>query len=156
MDRVRLKSWTSVSATVAFAILFGGCVRFKPEPLSSAKVAMDFNARSLENPEFKGFLERNNKHESFVWPLPSWDLTNLVLAAFFYHPDLDVARARWGVAQAGKRIAAERPNPTVSVSPAYDTTTSIPSPWVVTGSLDIPIETAGKRGYRLAEATQLS
>jgi outer membrane protein TolC len=117
---------------------------------------MDFDTRSLNNPELKEFLERNLKHGTPAWPLPEWDLTNLVFAAFFYHPDLDVARAKWAVAVAGKKTAGERPNPTISVNPAYDSTTLVPSPWVVTASLDIPIETAGKRGYRVAQATQLS
>jgi outer membrane protein TolC len=80
----------------------------------------------------------------------------LTLAAFYYHPDLDVARAKWAVTRAGEKTAGESPNPTVSVSPAYDTTTTIPSPWVVTASFDIPIETAGKRGYRMAQARHLS
>src|SRR5207302_4314344 len=65
-------------------------------------------------------------------------------------------RAKWAVAQAGKKTAGERPNPTVSVTPSYNTTTAIPSPWLVTASFDIPIETAGKRGYRLAQARHLS
>ncbi len=156
MTPVRFKSWTTISTATVVALLLVGCVRFKPQPLSSAQVSENFEARSLDNPELKEFLERNLKHESLPWPLPSWGLTNLVLAAFFYHPDLDVARAKWAVAQAGKKIAGERPNPTLSVTPAYDTTTTIPSPWLVTASLDIPIETAGKRGYRLAQANQLS
>jgi cobalt-zinc-cadmium efflux system outer membrane protein len=153
---VRIKFWKIISVATAVGTLLAGCVRFKPQPLSSAQVVADYDARSLDNPELKEFLARNLPHESLAWPRPSWDLTNLVLAAFFYHPDLDVARARWAVVQAGKQIAAERPNPTISVNPAYDTTTLIPSPWVVTASLDIPIETAGKRGYRVAQATQLS
>jgi len=153
---VRFKSEASARAAMAAALLLGGCARFTPQPLSPATIAMDFDARSLENPELKLFLERNHQPESFAWPLPSWDLTNLVLAAFFYHPDLDVARAKSAVVRAGKKIAAERPNPVASVNPAYDATTLIPSPWVVTASLDLPIETAGKRGYRMAQATQLS
>jgi len=156
MTRVRFRSWTITGAATGLALLLAGCVHFESQPLSSARIAADFDTRSLNNPELREFLEKNLKPESFAWPLPSWDLTNLVLAAFFYHPDLDVARAKWATAQAGKKIAGERPNPTVSVSPAYDTTTPIPSPWVVTASLDIPLETAGKRGYRLAQAAQLS
>ena len=37
-----------------------------------------------------------------------------------------------------------------------NSTTRIPSPWIVTSALDIPIETAGKRGYRMAQAGQLA
>jgi outer membrane protein TolC len=143
-------------AVAAAAVLLGGCARFKSEPIAPEQVAQRFDARSLDNPELRAFLERNRPGGTFAWPPGSWDLTNLVLAALFYHPDIDVARARWAVAIAGKKTAAERPNPTISVAPYYDTTTKIPSPWIVTPTLDIPIETAGKRGYRIAQATQIS
>ena len=152
----RLKCWAIFSGAAAFAMLLAGCVRFQSQALSSAQVTADFDSRSLDSPDIRKFLERNLKPESFAWPMPSWDLPHLVLAAFFYHPDLDVARAKWAVAQAGKKTAGERPNPTVGVSPAFNSTTHMPSPWVVTATFDIPIETAGKRGYRLAQATQLS
>jgi outer membrane protein TolC len=113
-----------------------------------------FQARSMADAGLKAYLETNGL--AGTWPREVWDFKTLTLAAFYYHPDLDVARAKWAVAVAGKKTAAERPNPTINVAPAYDTTTSIPSPWIVTVVLDIPIETAGKRGYRIAEATHLS
>lgn len=59
-------------------------------------------------------------------------------------------------ANAARITAGERPNPSISVNPAYDS--AIPgnfSPWIVPVSLDWPIETAGKRGYRLQQARQL-
>ena len=58
------------------------------------------------------------------------------------------------MAGAGRITAGERPNPSVSLTPTYDTTT--PPPWILGVSFDIPIETAGKRGYRLAQARHLS
>jgi len=133
-----------------------GCVRFESRPLSSAKVAADFGARSLQDAELKEFLVRNHPAEPLVWPLPTWGLNELVLAGLYFHPDLDVARARWAVVQAGKRTAGERPNPTLSLAPVFNSTTRIPSPWIVTSALDIPIETAGKRGYRMAQAGELA
>ena len=57
---------------------------------------------------------------------------------------------------AAKVTAGERPNPSLNVTPGYDTTTSMPSPWIPLGFLDVPIETAGKRGYRTAQAARLS
>ena len=62
----------------------------------------------------------------------------------------------WKTAQAGQISAAERPNPSVGITPAYNTTTSVPSPWIITPALDIPLETAGKRGYRMERAAHLS
>jgi outer membrane protein TolC len=118
--------------------------------------AAAFEQRNLADPGLKHFLQSNLRHELTAWPLPVWDVTNLTLAAFYFSPDLDVARAKWAVANSARLIAGERPNPTFSVAPAYNTTTLTPSPWLVTPTLDIPLETAGKRGYRLAEAGHLA
>lgn len=136
------------------AAWLAGCVSYAPKELSAAKTADEFEARSLTDSGLGAFLETN--HVTGGWPRRSWDLETLTLAAFYFHPDLDVARAKWAVATAGKTTAVERPNPTLSVAPAYNTTTAIPSPWIVTPTLDIPIETAGKRRYRIAQASQLS
>jgi len=137
-------------------VLGAGCTRFHPQPLAPEAAAADFQNRSLADPGLRGFIDTNLSSTLSAWPLPAWGFTNLTLAAFYYHPDLDVARAKWAVATAGKKTAGERPNPSLSVSPAYNSTTRIPSPWLVTPTLDIPLETAGKRGYRLAQASQLS
>ena len=142
-----------------FVLLAGsglaGCVRYQPQPLAPAGIAAEFEHRTLSDAGLRAFLEANLQRE-LAWPLPAWDATNLTLAAFYYHPDLDVARAKWETARAGIATAGERPNPTLSVIPAYDTTTSIPSPWLVTPTLDIPLETAGKRGHRLNQSRHLA
>jgi len=138
------------------ATLLAGCARFNPQPLAPDKTAADFHGRSLAGAGLKAFVETNLYCQLDPWPLPVWDFTNLVLAAFYYHPDLDVARAKWAAAEAGRVTAGARPNPTLNVTPGYNTTTPTPSPWIPLGTLDIPIETAGKRGYRIAQATQLS
>ena len=131
-----------------------GCARFEPKPIVPAESASAFESRSLSDQGLRAYLETNGVIST--WPRESWDLNALTLAAFYYSPDLDVARARWATARAGRRTAAERPNPTLSVTPAYNTTTHIPSPWLVTPTLDLPLETAGKRGYRMAQAAHLS
>jgi outer membrane protein TolC len=55
------------------------------------------------------------------------------------------------------KTAGARPNPSVTVTPGYDS--QIPgnySPWLVPVTFDLPIETAGKRGKRLAEAKKIA
>ena len=71
--------------------------------------------------------------------------------------DLDLARARWAVAEAGVITAGHRPNPAVGFSPIYVSNAAGNTlPWLFGLNFDIPIETAGKRGYRIAQARQLS
>lgn len=146
-----------VSILLAAALVAGaatGCVRYRSKPLAAATVAAEYEARSLAEPGLRTFLETNRMPGE--WPRKVWDLEALTLAAFYFSPDLDVARAQLGMAQAGLRTAGERPNPTVTAAPQYNTTTLTASPWVAAINLDIPIETAGKRGYRLAQARHLS
>jgi outer membrane protein, heavy metal efflux system len=147
-----MKLWPFILSGFVFA----GCARFHPQPLSGAKNAERLENRALTNEVLKVFIETNSHREFQSWPAESWDFDMLTLAAFYYHPSLEVARAQWAVARGGEIAAAQRPNPSINATPGYDTTTSIPSPWIPLTFLDIPIETAGKRGYRRAQAAHLS
>src|SRR5436305_857804 len=143
-----------------FAVLAGvllvGCARFHPRPLDPARNAERLQARTLSDPDLRMFIETNSQLKLVIWPTNAWDFETLTWAAFYFHPGLDVARAQWAVAQGGQTTAAQRPNPVLTATPGYNTTTSIPSPWLPLTFLDVPIETAGKRKYRRAEAAHLA
>jgi outer membrane protein TolC len=143
-------------AFVLFSGIFVGCARFHSRPISASANADALESRSLTNAELKRILEKNLHREFDNWPGVEWDFNMLALAAFHYHPSLEVARAQWAVAQGGEKTAGQRPNPTLTVTPTYNFTTFVPSPWDPVGSIDVPIETAGKRKYRRAQASHLS
>jgi outer membrane protein TolC len=106
----------------------------------------------MTNENLRAFLETN--HVAMPGPDDSWDLKQLTLVAFYYQPALAEARAQLLAAQAAEITAGQRPNPSVSVTPGYDN--HLPpnvSPWVVPLTFDMPLETAGKRGKRIAQAT---
>ena len=147
-----MKHWTLALGI----ILFAGCAHFVPQPLSPDKTAAELDARRLDDAGLKKFLEQNSGHAITAWPKTQWDFRELTLVAFYFHPDLEVARAQWLVAQGGLKTAGARPNPSVSLSPSYDN--QIPfnySPWLIPVTFDMPLETAGKRSKRLAEAEQV-
>lgn len=139
-------------APVLFTLV--GCAHFHDQPLSAEKSRADFESRSLADPGLKAFLATNLPAESAL-PV-AWDFNHLSLVAYYFNPDLDVARAQLAGANAAGVTAGARPNPTVGVNAAYSSTVSVPSPWIITPSLDLPIETMGKRGYRLAQSAHLS
>jgi outer membrane protein TolC len=136
--------------------LLTGCVRFQPQPLSPAETSAGLESRSLDNPGLKVFLEKNLNRELSTWPAAKWGFEMLTLAAFYYQPSLDVARAVWAEARAGIVTAGARPNPSVGFSPQYVFNPGPDPAWVQTLNLDWPIETAGKRGARGAQARHLS
>jgi cobalt-zinc-cadmium efflux system outer membrane protein len=141
---------------IIFAFMIG-CATYHPKPISPLQTASSFESRTLADANLKEFLQKNLHHEISPWPQGLWDFQTLTLVAFYYHPDLDVARARWGIAQAGVITAGQRPNPSVGFIPQYSVNAaSGVSPWILSLTFDIPIETAGKRGYRIAQAKHLS
>ncbi|OOO02601.1 MAG: hypothetical protein USCGTAYLOR_01180 [Chromatiales bacterium USCg_Taylor] len=120
-------------------VLLAGCAGFEPKPLALAQTASKLESRTLADAGLRS------------------DLAGLTLVAFFYHPSLEVARAQWGVATAGIKTAAGRPNPTVSVTPGYNfNAASGISSWFPGFTFDVPIETAGKRGKRIRHAEHLA
>lgn len=143
--------------SITLLVLLTGCASYTAKPLDPGAQQAAFESRRMDTPEVRQFFERSLGHEIAPWPPISWNTTTLTLAAFFYHPDLDVARARAAVADAGKTTAAEIPNPSVGLSSQYNTDAPQgESPWTLGFNFGIPIETAGKRGYRIEQAQRLS
>ena len=136
-------------------LFVAGCATYHSQPISPEQTVADFNARSLHEPGLQAFLETN--HVAVPGPHEGWNLKQLTLVAFYYEPVLAEARAQLLAVQAAKITAGERPNPSVSLTPAYDRQIpDTPSPWIVPVSFDLPIETAGKRSKRIAEAEHLA
>jgi outer membrane protein TolC len=135
-----------------------GCATYHAEPLEPAKVAKQFDSRSLSNAGLCEYLKANLGAKFSAYPPREWDLASLTLVGFYYSPDLAVADARVREADAAIITARAVPNPTVHVGPQFrEAITPNFAPWGVGSfNLDLPIETAGKRGYRIAEAERLA
>ena len=147
-----MKRW----AIILTALVLTGCVHYQPRSLDAAKRADDFEARRLDGDGLRTFIGKNLGHELAPWPPQRWDLEQLTLAAYYFHPSLDVARAQWRVAEGAAISAGARPNPTVSFAPGF--TANSPagiSPWLMAVGFDWPVETAGKRNLRVMQAQHL-
>ncbi len=138
-----------VAGVVALALTACAPVeRYHPEPIVPALEARRLESRSLSDPGLRRFMEQNTKLTS--WPLKSWNLNELALAAYYFNPQMPVARDQAEAAKAAIITAGERPNPTVTLRPG------IPSPYLLGLRFDVPIQTAGRRGYKIQQAAALS
>ncbi len=132
-----------------------GCAGFQTKPITASKTVASLEARTLDSPGLRDFITKNMGETP--WPIKTWDLNYLTLAAFYYQPELDVARAKLGIAKAQVITAGMRPNPSLGFSAQQNTVEPRGvEPWGLFWKLGIPIETAGKRGYRMMEAKHLS
>jgi outer membrane protein TolC len=136
-------------------VLLAGCVAYHPQPLQPVNSEAELRARSPLDSGLQRLVRQRFTNTFPVWPPAQFDLTALTMIALYFHPDLALARARVAAAQAGEITAGARPNPTLSVLPTR-VFNSFPGevPWLMTVSLDVPIETAGKRGHRLEQSRQ--
>jgi outer membrane protein, heavy metal efflux system len=144
-------------ATGLFAlVLLTGCAPYKYQaaPISPLALAHTLQARSLDDPDLRSWMQQAAEYQPSSWPLQTWELNALTLATFYFNPDLDVARANAAAAEAAISTAAMKPNPSVSVGPGYESGSQ--GPFTMAFNFSLPIETAGKRGYRVANATHLS
>jgi cobalt-zinc-cadmium efflux system outer membrane protein len=142
---------------VLLALVFvAGCAPYKyhAAPVSPLALAQSLQTRSLDDPDLRSWMKQVADFQPLLWPLETWDFNALTLAAFYFNPDLDVARANAAAADAAIKIAAMKPNPSMSVGPGYESGDQ--GPLTMAFSFSLPIETAGKRGYRIANATHLS
>jgi outer membrane protein TolC len=139
------------------ALLFTGCTHYEAKPLSASREAHAIDARRLDDPGLQDFMRMAASNSVTSWPLSSWNFETLTLVALYYNPSLEVARAQWGTATAGIRTAGARPNPILSVTPGYSANAPVgTSPWFPLGTLDVPIETAHKRKFRMRHAADLT
>ncbi len=136
---------------LSVALMLSGCAarRYQPVPIVPTQTASTLQTRSLGDPGLHAFVEKNVGHGVTPWPPKAWDSAALSLAALYFSPALDAARARVAESQAAIVTAGARPNPSLGITPG------IPSPYLFNLDFSVPIETAGKRGHRIRVARSL-
>jgi len=144
-------SKSSFCVVTLLATTLTGCVAYQAKDINPATTQSRLESRSLSDAGLEKFIVTHGQPAA----TESWDLARLTLAAFYFSPELDVARAQLAEAEAGVRTAQARPNPTFGFTPGYnkDSAAGV-TPWILDYALGLPIELAGKRGYRTAEAQQ--
>ncbi len=138
------KRLTILLLTLAIA----SCATYRDRPIDAATTAAALSRRSLADPRLLRFIAIEQRHSG----PPRWNLNTLTLVATYERPDIPLATAELGEAAAGEITAAELPNPTLSIMPTYNTTTTTPSPWTVGPAVSFLIQSFGSRSALIAQA----
>ena len=126
-----------------------GIERYHAAAIVPTETAASFESRNLSDPDLQTFVEKSLGQPMSPWPPKLWDLQTLSLVALYFSPEMQAARARLAGAEAAMVTAGARPNPIFDLSPG------VPSPYLLTLDFAMPIETKGKRGYRIRSARNL-
>ena len=136
-------------ATAAALAACAPAVRYHPKPIVPAASAERLESRTLGDPGLRQFMEKNLSQNMSAWPQQAWGLRDLTLAAYYFNPQMQIARAQAEAARAAVTTAAARPNPVVSVAPG------IPSPYLLSLDLLFTWRRAGRRRMMVEQARDL-
>ncbi len=128
-------------AVVALAWPMAACKSYHAKPIKIEQGVGEFSGRTLAS----ALQAQGEKVPG------KWDLAHLAMAARELHGDLRLARAQAVTAKAALLAAGLRPNPSLGFAPEL----AVPGgglPWVMGFTLDIPVETGGKRPARVVKA----
>jgi outer membrane protein, heavy metal efflux system len=141
------------SLHIAWLLLaLAGCATYNAQPVDPATTQASFEARRLDDAGLAAFIARSGASAG-----EAWDFPKLVLAALYYNPEIEVARAQLRVSEAGIVAAGKRPNPDLDAAAGRATNPPNGEPAGLAGiQLAFPFETADKRAHRIARAEQLS
>jgi cobalt-zinc-cadmium efflux system outer membrane protein len=137
------KFYPAAGRLAAVGILWSitACTSYQAKPITVEQGVKEFSSRTLASAMQAAGEKVPGK----------WDFPSLATASSQLHGDVRLARAQAETAKAALQTAGARPNPTLGFAPER----AIPgggSPWVMGFTLDVPIETGGKRNARVAKA----
>ena len=127
---------------------------YQPAAVDADAAAAAYLKRRTDDPGLKAYMLSHGHPES-DWPVRRWGLDELTLLAFYYHPDLEVARARAREAGAQAQPALQRRPWGVKPVLAHHSQKQdySDSPWSLGFELEIPLD-AGTRQQALVERAQ--
>jgi outer membrane protein TolC len=154
--RVRPQSALAAALILLSAGIAGcGFQSYHPKPIDPVETAARLQRRSLDDPDLRDYMAAQGQPPA-QWPLQQWDLSQLTLAAVYFHPDIELAAARARAAHAQTATARTAPYPTLSVRPEYNSkVASGDTPWGLGVTALLPIDLGGKRGIRADQLASL-
>ena len=114
-----------ISPLIFLSLGLAGCATYKAQPINPATSARALEARALNDPGLMNFLQKADPAGH------GWTLERLTLVGLFERPDVLIAEDQKLVAEGSLRTAAALPNPTLSLTPTYNATKLMPSPWKI-------------------------
>lgn len=140
-----------VGAVTAIAAILTGCVHYRARTFSPPALEESFRARFLDDAGLVEYLHANHAAGT-NWPPSALDVRTLALVAYYFNPELTVARARLTTAEAAVRVAGVRPSPSLALEGGYNRNPESHPTYSILPSFTI--ETAGKRGLRILQAQE--
>ena len=119
--------------------------KYTASPLNVNTISNNLINKDPRDASFQAFLAKNGIAENLL-PLKSWGINELTLAALYFNPKLNLAKAQWASSMAAISTANQRAQGSLDASIARSNQGGgEPKPWSYGLNLNLPLETANKR-----------
>jgi outer membrane protein, heavy metal efflux system len=153
----------AAAVAICLAALYGCALQsYHAAPIDAQAGARRFESRTSDSPALREYMLAHG-YTAAQWPLERWGLTELTLAAFYDHPDIEVARAQAKALRAEGTAAVQRMP--LGITPRVEhhslRTEDQSSPWSLGFEVQIPLSFAStgeairNRYEALAQAAEL-
>ena len=116
---------------------------YEAEPLSTNQTISNLISRDMNEPGFMKFMQENGVLQ---WPIEKWRFEELVLAAFYFNPQIQLEFAEFKLNEAQALAFLQRENPQLIVPLEHHSDTSDGvSPWLIGVLFDFVFERQAKR-----------
>lgn len=150
IGREKNRGTRSAIILVGMVGILAGCAEYKAEPIAPATTAVALESRRLDDPRLTQFIAAARPNGG-----PEWNLSTLTLASLYFHPDIELSRAKLATAEAAVTTARQRPNPIMSLLTSYNTTIATPSPWTIGAVVSFLVDASGQREARVAQTESM-
>ncbi|MEM7027003.1 MAG: TolC family protein [Pseudomonadota bacterium] len=114
---------------LASCIVITGCAKYsyQTDPIDPIQSQQQHISLTPEDAEFRKYVLTHFPNREF--PVKSWELSLLTLAAFYFNPAIQIAQSELDIIDAELIIAGQKPNPTIDLPVEYKTEPG-GSPWL--------------------------
>jgi outer membrane protein TolC len=151
---MRNSSLPRAALGIATVLALTGCARqaYAPRPIDVEAAAAAYEARRTDDPGLRDYMVAHGRPAT-DWPLREWGLEDLTLVAFYYRPELEVARAQARAARAQLEAASQRSPLTVSPRIEHHSEDGAQdSPWSLGFEVGIPLAGQSRRAALVERA----
>ncbi|MBC7755158.1 MAG: TolC family protein [Bdellovibrio sp.] len=135
-------------------LLASACVNqpYEAKPIDATAISSKLANKDINNPDFKAYLAKQGINQ----PISEWGVDELTLAALYFNPKLDVAKAQLALANLAVKTANQKQSPIVNGRAARSNQANGDvNPWAFGLEVELPIETTNKRQIKVEEAQHL-
>ena len=130
--------------------------QYQAKPIDAQANLAKLAEKDPNSPEFQAFLIAHG-YKSDQLPVQAWGLEDLSYCALFFHPSLDLAKAKSQAAALSVATTAESAIPTLNANLARSNDPDpVKKPYALGLSIDLPLDIANKKEIRVDNAKHLA